>query len=105
MIININNIAPDTIKNLKLEDLIADAKARGDKDAIQWLRTEAMKKVPYKGKDNVTKEKLRPVSHYRVEYLTKFCGYEKPVAAKPSAGQKREDMLLTMFDDAMGSIQ
>lgn len=102
MIIDISNV---NIQKLKLTDLIADATARNDKDALEWLRTEAMKKVQCKGKDDSITEKYQPVNMFRIEYLTKFCGYKKNEAAKLTAEQKRERMLNSMFEEAFAKIK
>lgn len=102
MTIDINNV---NIQKLKLEDLIADAIARNDKEALGWLHDQAMKKVECKGKDDSVKEKYQPVNMFRVEYLTKFCGYQKKKAEKLTAEQKRERMLKGMFDEAFAKIQ
>ena len=96
--ININNV---NIRELKLTDLIADATERNNKEALAWLREQAMKKVPRKGKG----EAYQPVNMFRVEYLTKFCGYKKKEAVKLTAEQKREQMLNSMFDEAFAKVQ
>lgn len=101
-IININNM---NIQKLKLSDMIADATERNDKEALEWLREQAMKKVESKGKDGSVTEKYQTANMYRVEYLTKFCGYKKKEAVKLSAEQKRERMLNAMFDDAFANIK
>ena len=100
--IDINNV---NIRELKLADLIADATERNDKEALEWLREQAMKKVPHKGKDGTTTEKYQPVNMFRVEYLTKFCGYKKKEAVKLTAEQKREQMLDAMFNEAFAQIK
>ena len=100
--IDINNVS---IQKLKLSDLIADATERNNKEALEWLRTEAMKKVECKGKDGSVMEKYQPVNMFRVEYLTRFCGYKKKEVAKLTAEQKRERMLNAMFDEAFASIK
>lgn len=100
--IDINNV---NIQKLKLSDLIADATERNDKEALEWLREQAMKKVECKGKDGSTAEKYQPANMFRVEYLTKFCGYEKKEAVKMTAEQKRERMLDSMFNEAFDKIK
>lgn len=101
-IIDINNVK---IHQLKLTDLIADATARNDKEALEWLHDQAMKKVECKGKDDSVKEKYQPVNMFRVEYLIRFCGYKKKEAVKLTAEQKRERKLKGMFDEAFAKIQ
>ena len=100
--IDINNV---NIQKLKLEDLIADAVERKDEEAIAWLRTEAMKIVERKGKDNSVKQMYQPANMFRIEYLTKFCGYEKKSAIKMTAEQKREQKLNAMFEEAAANIK
>jgi hypothetical protein len=100
--IDINNV---NIQKLKLTDLIADATERNDKAALEWLREQAMKKVERKGKDDSVTEAFQSVNMFRVEYLTKFCGYKKKEAVKLTAEQKRERMLNAMFDEAFASIK
>ena len=100
--IDINNV---NIRELKLADLVADATERNDKEALEWLREQAMKKVPHKGKGDTTTEKYQPVNMFRVEYLTKFCGYKKKEAVKLTAEQKREQMLDAMFNEAFAKIK
>jgi hypothetical protein len=100
--IDINNV---NIQKLKLSDLIADAAERKDEEALKWLHEQAMKKVERKGKDDSVTETFQPVNMFRVEYLTKFCGYKKKEAVKLTAEQKRERMLSAMFDEAFASIK
>lgn len=102
MAININNV---NIQKLKLSDLIEDAKERNDKEALEWLREQAMKKIECKGKDGSTSKKYQPANMFRVEYLTRFCGYKKKEAVKMTAEQKREKMLNAMFDEAFATIK
>ena len=100
--IDINNV---NIQKLKLEDLVADAVERKDEEAIAWLRTEAMKMVERKGKDNSVKQMYQPVNMFRIEYLTKFCGYEKKAAIKLTAEQKRQRKLDDMFNEALAQLK
>lgn len=100
--IDITNV---NIQKLKLTDLIEDAVERNDKEAIEWLRAEAKKKVARKGKDGTITQAYQPVNMFRVEYLTKFCGYQKKEAVRLTAEQKRERMLDTMFEEAFAKIK
>ena len=101
-IIDINNV---NIQKLKLADLINDAAERKDEEALKWLHEQAMKKVEGKDKDGNATEKFQPVNMFRVEYLEKFCGYQKKKAEKLTPEQKRERMLKGMFDEAFASIK
>ena len=100
--INIHNV---NIQKLKLNDLIEDAVERNDNAAIEWLRAEAKKKVDRKGKDGAVTQAYQPVNMFRVEYLTKFCGYQKKAAVRLTAEQKRERMLDAMFEEAFAKIK
>ena len=100
--INIENV---NIQKLKLTDLIADAAERKDNEALKWLHEQAMKKIERKEKDGSVKETFQPVNMFRIEYLTKFCGYQKRKAEKLTPEQKRERMLNAMFDEAFASIK
>ena len=94
------------IQKLTLRDLINDAVAREDKEAQEWLRSEAMKEIEFTDKDGNIKKKFQPANQFRVEYLEKFCGYKKKrKAEKPTAAEKRERMLKGMFDEAFAKIQ
>lgn len=101
-IIDINNV---NIQKLKLADLINDAAERKDEEALKWLHEQAMKKVERKGKDDTVTEAFQPVNMFRVEYLERFCGYQKKRAEKLTPEQKRERMLKGMFDEAFAKIQ
>lgn len=100
--INIENM---NIQKLKLIDLINDAAERKDHEALKWLHEQAMTKVERKEKDGSVKETFQPVNAFRVEYLTKFCGYQKKNAVKLTAEQKRKKMLDAMFDEAFANIK
>lgn len=102
MIIDVNNV---NIQKIKLSDLIEDAIERNNKEALEWLREQAMKKVECKGKDGSVTEKFQPVNMFRIEYMTKFCGYEKKKNVKLTAEQKRELMLDSMFNEAFAKIK
>lgn len=101
-IIDINNV---NIQKLKLADLISDAVERKDEEALKWLHEQAMKKVEGKDKDGNATEKFQPANMFRVEYLKKFCGYQKRKAEKLTPEQKRERMLEGMFGEAFAKIQ
>lgn len=99
--IDINNV---NIQKLKLSDLIADATERKDKEALEWLREQAMKKIERNDKDGSVKQVYQPVNMFRIEYLARFCGYTKRNAVKLTAEQKREKMLNDMFGEAFAKI-
>lgn len=64
-----------------------------------------MTKIEVPAKDGGTKKKYQSVNSYRVEYLTRFCGYEKKDAVKLNTEQKRQKMLDEMFAKAKANIQ
>ena len=99
--IDIKNV---NIQRLKLTDLIEDAVERNDKEAIEWLRTEAKKKVERKKKNGSVTQVYQPANMFRIEYLTRFCGYEKKPVVKLTAEQKRERKLDSMFDEALAKL-
>lgn len=100
----INPSAPGfNIQRLKLDHLFADATARGDAAAIQWLREKAMTEIEVTTKAGVTKKKFLSVNSYRVEYLEKFCGYVKKEAKKKTTKSKREKMLADMIAKAQAA--
>lgn len=92
---------------LKLEDLINDAVERNDTEALAWLREESMKQVTRKvKKDGVETEQMiaNPITAYRVEYLKKYCGFEKKSSrhnsekAKAAARAKKIMLFEAAFD-------
>lgn len=87
------DITNANIQRLKLEDLYADAYARDDAAAVQWLDEKAMTEIEVPTKDGGTKKKYLSVNSYRVEYLEKFCGYVKTTVKRETAKDKREKML------------
>lgn len=100
--IDINNM---NIQKVKLTDLIEDAVERNDPEALAWLRDEAKKKVECKGKNGTVTQKYQPVNMFRIEYLTRFCGYKKKKTVKLTAEQKRERMLDSMFNEAFAKMK
>lgn len=96
-----------TIQKLTLESLVADAVARKDKEALQWIEEESNKDVTRKQKDGTTRTVKQPVNSFRVAYLEKFCGYSKPAATQRvtlTAQQKREAKRKALFANAMAQI-
>lgn len=99
--IDINNV---NIQKLKLADLIQDAVERENEEAIKWLRTEATKKITRRNRNGEMIDQWQPVNMFRMEYLTKFCGYTKKTRAKMTAEERREKMLDALFDDALNKL-
>lgn len=92
------------VKKLTLDDLINDAVERGDKAAIEWLKAETMKKSIRKREDGTEYEARQPLTAYKNEYLTKFCGYTKP-KRKTANEEKRLAELEAMFNAAIEKIE
>ena len=63
-----------------------------------------MKKIERKGK-NGTIMAYQPVNKYRVEYLTKFCGYTKKSTVKLTALERREKYIKDMFAKARADME
>lgn len=101
-IINIDNME---IKKLTLADLIADAAERNNREALEWLRTEANKMVDRKAKDGTVTQVHQSVNAFRTEYLTRFCGYSKKQTVQRTAAEKREKKMNDMFDAAFAQIK
>ena len=88
------------IQKIKFEDMVNDAIERGNEEAMAWLEEQMMKTVEVVDKDGNSKTKYQSPNQFRVEYLKRFCGYEKKTATKRTAEQKRRDMVKAMFDKA-----
>ena len=101
MTININNM---NINELKLEDLVNDAVARNDRNALEWLKTESTKEIECNGKNGVIM-KRQPLHKYRGRYLELFCGYKKEKPVKMTAKQKSDKKLNDMFSAAFDQLK
>lgn len=99
--IDINNV---NVQKLKFEDLVRDAVERNDNEAQAWLTEQFMKQVERKGK-NGTIMAYQPVNSYRMEYLTKFCGYTKKGTVKLTAEEKRKKHIEDMFAAARAKME
>ena len=76
--IDTRKLTKANVKKLTFDDLVADAIARMDKEAFEFLRQYT---EDNEGKDPYTRQHIQTL---RTEYLTRFCGYggtpEKPNA-------------------------
>lgn len=76
--IDTRKLTKANVKKLTFDDLVADAIARKDKEAFEFLRQYT---EDNEGKDPYTRQHIQTL---RTEYLTRFCGYsgtpEKPNA-------------------------
>lgn len=97
---------PETFKKLTLKDLIADAVARKDAEALKWLQEQANEKKE-RTKEGGEKYSVRKsIVEIRAAYVKKFLNYktqgavskEKARAAKEAKVQKElDDMFAKAF--------
>ena len=88
----------------KLPDLVADAIARKDKKAFEWLKTESAKKDD-RVRKGVRTRVARNIAAIRAEYAKKFLGYKTnskkaAEAARKRKQEKAEQERLALFDEA-----
>ena len=100
----------EELRRLKLEDLIADAVERKDKDALTWLKEESAKKDVRTKEDGTKYEVDKSIVSIRSNYLKKFLGY-KPAstlskeAMKARKREKREKEREDMFNQAFADLE
>lgn len=100
---------PDEFKKLKLADLINDAVARKNKEALEWLKVEANSMKTRKREDGTEYEVRKSIVEIRANYVKKFLNYKtKGAAAKERAKQakaeKQQREIDNMFEDAFKAI-
>lgn len=88
----------------KLPDLIGDAVARKDMDAIKWLEAESAKKENRTRKGTTTKVN-KNIGSIRAEYAKKFLGFKvnnkkAAEAARKRKAEKVEKERLSLFEEA-----
>ena len=93
------------IPTLTLDDLIADALARNDREGLEFLQTESAKQV----ERTIRGVKMmidQPLNIVRSNYLKKYCGYktkaqrekeEEKQAKKAKERQERADKFAAAF--------
>lgn len=69
------------IPEITLDDLIADAVARKDREGLEYLQTESIKQVK-RTLRGVEMEIDQPLNVYRNNYLKKYCGYKTKAERK-----------------------
>lgn len=91
---------PETFKTLTLKDLVADAIQRKNKDALEWLQTQA-NTMKERSRDDGSKYEVRKsIVEIRAEYVKKFLGYEtKSAASKKKAQQAKKEKAQKEIDD------
>lgn len=99
-----------------LQMMVNDAVERGDKEALRFLEDNAtatvMRKIDKEKEmtEDNCREVTKPVTMYRVEYLTKYCGYvvkkyapsdeakaKARERAKAKAKKERENLFANAF--------
>lgn len=95
------DMATQELNKLTLEDLIKDALARKDKDALEWLKKEANKMKSRTKEGGGTYEVRKSIVEIRPAYLKKFLGYQsKSEAAKQRAKEAKKAKAQKKIDDA-----
>lgn len=92
------------VNKLTLDDLIKDALARKDKDALEWLKKEANEMKTRKKEDGTTYEVRKSIVEIRPAYLKKFLKYQsKSEAAKQRAKDAKKAKAQQKIDDAFAA--
>lgn len=98
------DIATAEITKLTLDDLIADAVARKDRAALEWLKEEANKMKKRTKEDGTTYEVRKSIVEIRPAYLKDFLGYQsKSEAAKEKAKAQKKARAQQKIDDAFAA--
>lgn len=100
-------------KKATLQDLVGDALARKDKDALEWLQTESAKKDQriHKHQDQVKKIAVsHSIARIRADYARKFLHYkpnrdESAERARKRKQEKAERDRLQLFADAFAKLE
>lgn len=100
---------PETYKNAELADLIEDAVARNDREALKWLDVESSKKKERTRSDGTKYMVKKPISEIRPAYLKKFCGYKTKSSVskeneKARKRQKEEEARKQLFAEAFAKL-
>ena len=92
------------LNKLTLDDLIADAVARKDKEALNWLKVEANSMKTRTKEGGATYEVRKSIVEIRPAYLKKFLGYQsKSEAAKERAKEAKKAKAQKKIDDAFAA--
>ena len=95
-------------KNAKLEGLVADAVARKDKKALEWLKTESGRKVD-RTRNGVNIKVNKNIAAIRADYAKKFLGYKtkskmSAEALRKRKQEKKEQERIALFDEAFKQL-
>ena len=89
------------LNKLKLEHLIADAVARQDVKALEWLKAEANSMKTRTKEDGTKYEVRKSIVEIRPAYLKEFLGYKsKSEAAKERAKAQKKAKAQQKINDA-----
>lgn len=95
-------------KNAKLDDLVADAVARKDKKALEWLKAESAKK-DNRTRNGVNIKVSKNINAIRADYAKKFLNYKPKSKQSAEALRKRkqekaEQARLELFEKAFAEL-
>lgn len=91
---------PAEFKNLKLDDLIADAVERKDRKALEWLKDQATTTKKRTRDDGTTYEVKRSIVEIRANYLKEILKYKsKSELAKEKERQAKRDKAKKELED------
>ena len=99
----------ESINKLTLDNLIADAVERGDKDALEWLQKEATSKKERTKADGTKYLVNKSIVEIRPAYIKKFLDY-KPTStlsaeqAKARKQEKKQKELEDKFAKAFAQL-
>ena len=79
----------DKYQKAKLTDLVADAVARKDKDALDWLNEESAKKEN-RTRKGVTSKVSKNIAAIRAAYAKKFLNYKPNSKRAAETARKRK---------------
>lgn len=92
------------LNKLTLDDLIADAVARKDREALEWLKKEANEMKDRSKEGGGTYKVRKSIVEIRPAYLKKFLGYQsKSEAAKERAKAQKKAKAQQKIDDAFAA--
>jgi len=95
------DITTAELNKLTLDDLIADAVARKDRKALEWLQREANKMKTRTKDDGTTYEVRKSIVEIRPAYLKEFLKYQsKSEAAKEKAKAQKKAKAQQKINDA-----
>ena len=82
---------------VSLKDLIDDAVARGNEEAVQFLVDEDNKKTIRTTKEGKEIEAKQNITAYRPKYLKKYCGYATKTVSTADKKKQKEELFADAF--------